>query len=199
MLDLKYLSPETKTVTHIALIFLLFLSLVSCKSKTIWNLPIETVKSELKNANYSLFETIDFTEKSIREVLKLGNKAPYYFYYIFKDMDRPEEALQLLRLQKQKGESFIKAESLFLLLNTLIEAELYREAEITAWAYLDKTTEPRNLNLIKKAYIESLYWQHKDAEVLKHLSDIYTEAELHETPELLLFRAVSTCRIFQFP
>jgi hypothetical protein len=174
---------------------ILFSLFLSCRSQTAWKMPLDEVRNRLKDSSYSFLHSVPFDEYPVDEALKLGPEAPYYLSLILRDLDREEISLQMLELLAKKGSAFWRAEGVNLLLETLVEKEQYQEAEEVASTYLKREADSRHRAQIRKMYIESLYWQHRDEGVLQHLKGLFTDEEIEENADLSLFRAVSSCRL----
>lgn len=174
---------------------ILILLLASCKSQTVWEMPLENVRTNLENRSYEFLHSIAFTDYPEAEVLKLGPEAPFYLALILKALNREEASQQMLRLLAKRGNPHWRAEAVNLLLENLIGHNRYEEAEELASSYLKRKKFSRHRHRIKKMYVESLYWQHRDQEVLNRMKGLFTEEEINADAELTLFRSVSSCRL----
>lgn len=173
----------------------LILLLASCKSQTVWKMPLENVRANLESRSYEFLQSVTFADYPEREVLKLGPEAPFYLALILSELNRQEASQKMLRFLAKRGSPLWRAEAVNLLLKTLIEHNRYEEAEDLASVYLKRKKFPQHHDRIKKMYVESLYWQRRDQEVLTRIEDLFTEAEISDEAELTLFRSVSACRL----
>ena len=173
----------------------LILLLVSCKSQTVWKMPLENVRANLESRSYEFLQSITFADYPEGEVLKLGPEAPFYLALILSELDREEASQRMLRFLAKRGSPLWRAEAVNLLLKTLIEHNRYEEAEDLASIYLKRKKFPQHQDRIKKMYVESLYWQHRDQEALTRMEDLFTEEDISDDAELTLFRSVSSCRL----
>jgi hypothetical protein len=188
--------------TNYLIIFLVIIlfSAVSCRPDTLWDIPLATVKEKLKSADYSFINQIDFKRKSPREVRVLGPGAYFYFSFIFSSLEQGTGEIvysqNMLLEEWIHGKKLWKDEAGFSYLQALSEKEDYQLLEIHSLQYIKKNKKSLNLTEAKKLYIEALYWQQKDEDVLAALSRYFPETGLlaEEQPELLLFKAVSECR-----
>ena len=151
------------------------------------------MRGELAEGDYAHLLSIDIDGQRARESLRLGPDAPYYLHLVLKKHARDEGALLLLKsLTRGGGEVWIE-EGLPLLVYSLMDNELYTEAEKTCGDYLRKKKDP-SLKM-RKAYLESLYWQHRDSEVLRQLEERFSPLERSELPELLCLKVI--CSVMQ--
>jgi len=149
----------------------------------------------LESRSYEFLQSITFADYPEGEVLKLGPEAPFYLAFILSELNREEASQKMLRFLAKRGSPLWRAEAVKLLLKNFIEHNRYREAEDLASRYLKRKKFPHHHDRIKKMYIESLYWQHKDQEALMRMQDLFTEKEISDDAELTLFRSVSSCRL----
>ncbi len=176
-------------------ILILSVLLGGCTSQRVWEIPIEKVRADLRESRYGFLESIDLAEYPDGEVLRLGAEAPFYLALILKEQKRDAVAEQMLRLLCKRGSSHWRAEATNRLLTELLERDRYEEAAALASEYLKKKRFFRHYDRIKKMYVESLYWQYRDEEVLKNMHELFTEEEITADAELTLFRSVSSCRL----
>lgn len=247
----KRSSKKERRSSHLARLGILFfccgLGLLlanSCRPDTLWNQALKEVQIKLKEADYSFLKQLDENQANhqynLQEIFRLGPNAPFYFYFIFKDLDKNELAEKSLRLMLDKptrdGQSPLnrwQEESWQLLVEMLLAEKRYAEAEKWADAYLERpglsaaspgTTNATNASQVtgvsapsaseakmRKSYLEALYRQEKDVELLAAIKRYYpvynqdpqtlTAADARfkyeEHPELLLYWAVASCRTNQ--
>ena len=185
-----------KTFLIYTILFLVFLILLntSCLEKRIWGLPVEEIRSKCRSSQYSFLNTIDFTRKKLTDIRVLGPGAFYYFYYIFRELEDNSKAVQVLTAGSREEKGVWKERCHLLLVEHLLEKEVYKEAEQAAAGFLKTFKQSDNTGKVFKHYIEALYWQQKDAETLTAIDQARTMPDISSDPELLLFKAVALYR-----
>ena len=185
---------------------------ITCKTEDIWEYNIEHVREKLNNSDFNFIYLIDFEKYSGTEILKLGEDAPFYFYHIFKELNLNVKAMEILNLLHKRGQGIYSNEAVLILLETLLENEEYEEIEDKALSFLWRIPDSPITFSVQRAYIEALYWQKKDNEVITHINNLFndlnikiesfnkqdnncTELKYSEIAELILFKAVSSCRL----
>ncbi len=208
---LSFIFQKTKVLFFI--LILLYSSLIiSCKTEDIWEYKIENVREKLSNSDFNFLYLIDYENYSSKEILKLGEEAPFYFYFIFKRLYLDEKSLDMLYLMHRGGDGIYADEAVSILMETLLEYEEYQEVENAALSYLWRMPDSNYKYDIRKAYIEALYWQKKDNQVINSIDSLFNELGInietfnkqnntntslsyYELSELILFRAVSLARL----
>ncbi len=178
---------------RIFLVLALFcLSLINCKADEMWGLPLDETKTRIRCADFSFISRLDLNDKQILELFKLGPGAPYYFYFIFRDMGIHDSTKQMLKLQWDRGRGVWREEAGLLILDNLLKTREYGELERLGEEFLFRIKNPARRLKCKRLILEALYWQKKDKEVLKRLEKT---GEGEWDCELTLFRAVSSSRL----
>jgi hypothetical protein len=192
--------PKNKPFLLLLPVIITLLLSSGCRTHAIWDFPIDEFRQRLKSSQYDFLTSVDFENRSPKEVFSLGPGAAYYLALIFQELGRHENSLELIRLQARGKKGIWSEESRLFMLEKLLENESYAEAESLAKEYLRDARSPSYKALIHLLYIEALYWQEKDRDVLNHLkknfSEIYShlDDEQHKS-EIALIKAVSTCRL----
>lgn len=191
----KNKKAKKRTVLSLFIVSLFFFLILgtSCFDRRIWNIPLEEVTGRLANGDYSFLEKIDFKKHKIDEALKIEPGAPFFLGAVFSSLGRDDLASSLYKSgwQRLQGQwKFLTGESW---LSLLLEKKYYVTAEKLADRFIGEYPGFERIDEIKKAYIEALYWQKKDLQVLKSL-EVHFPREPYFDPELLLFKTVSSYR-----
>lgn len=190
----------------------LYFSLFSCISEGIWQYNIEEVKAKLGKSDFDFLYLVDFNEYSSSEILKLGEEAPFYLYFIFKDLGLNTRAIEMLNLLHKRGNSIYTEEAVLMLFDYLLQNEEYEELEDKSFDFLLRIPDSSIKYPVLDYYIRALYWQEKDRKVLNFIKNIFndlninmetfneknntsTELPYYELSELILFKAVSSSRL----
>ena len=167
----------------------------SCQTQTIWDIPFQEVKANLRTSNYTFLQSMDFEKKSLKDALRLGAEAPFYLYFILKDLNQEQAALNMLELLISGRDPFWESEGLVLLLAELIEKKQYDTVEELSLAYLKKQTSSRQTARIKELYFESLFLQGKDELLSKQTDSLLNYGEMASLPRVWFFRAAASFRL----
>jgi len=182
--------------TKIYLFFIVFLlSLAGCSSANVWNIPTAVFKEKIKSGNFNFLLNLNFNELKLEDVRKVGPEAPFFFYYIFKELKINDKALSMLKIAWQKSSGLWNRKAGLLLIAELIKKNHYEEAVSTADKYLKKYRESEAFSTALRLKLEALYWQKNDSDVLKMLVRGKQYLNPQKDPELKLFRAVVSCRL----
>ncbi len=163
----------------------------------LWGRKLPETRLLINRADFSFLRHIDFEKEKLSEVLKLGREAPYYFHFIFKELGLRSVAGEMAQLAWKRGKGYLKEEAGLLLLAEASEQEEYQLLEELAGKYLTLFEGFKHIYQAKRFLVEALYWQQRDEEVLELLEELKTFDSLAygADPELLLFQAVSSCRL----
>jgi len=163
----------------------------------LWGRRLPETRLLINRADFSFLRHIDFEKEKLSEVLKLGREAPYYFHFIFKELGLNTIAGDLAQLAWKRGSGYIREEAGLLLLAEAVEREEYQLLEKLAGKYLALFKGFKHIYQVKRFLIEALYWQQRDEEVLESLAElkVFDSLAYGADPELLLFQAVSSCRL----
>jgi len=193
----NYTFLNQKTNTLVLSLFVILITSVSCAPDTLWDMSVEVLKNRLINSDYSFLGNIQFTKENMADVRNLGPGAYYYFSLIFSYEGYPDQRNEMLSLCWRNGKNYWKKKAGLLILENLLKEKKYKELEKSALYYLKNIKKTENLNIVKKMYIEALYWQEKDEKVLQLIDDflLQTQNEEEKDPEIILFKAVAECRL----
>jgi soluble lytic murein transglycosylase len=208
---INYIFLKNKYLLLFLVIILVAGASCSCTPDTLWNIPIETIRQKLYNSDYSFLHNINFNEEKASDARVLGPGALYYFSTIFSHTGYPDRAKELISLSWQQEKKYWKNEGGILLLSTLLEEKKYELLEHYALKHLRQYRKSENSKTAKKMYIEALYWQKKDKAVLDAIQEFFPpgksfpkgkflpgkKKEEEKDPEIILFQAVSGCRLQQ--
>jgi len=166
-------------------------------------MPKEDVAVRLREGDYACLEEAgreEDVESHLRHVFRLGPGAAYYVALICTDLGQPERSAELLELQVKRREPPWSQESRLLLAHGMIAAEEYAAAEALLEKAAVRERSPEYRARLVHRYLEALYWQQKDREVLELLDRIRRDpAYEHFDPpafaELALFEAVASRRL----
>ncbi len=171
-----------------------FLSFTGCSSARVWDIPLPDFRQKIENSNFNFLLHIDYSKFKMEEIQKLGPEAPYYFYYIFKNLKMNDKAFLMLKIAWQKSPALWKEKAGVLLVKELIKRDRYSEALSVAERYLKRYKNSGSVRTVMRLRLEALYWQRKDVEVLKRLRTEEGRLKVEDSPELKLFKAVVSCR-----
>ncbi|NOY08839.1 MAG: lytic transglycosylase domain-containing protein [Spirochaetes bacterium] len=171
-----------------------FLSFTGCSSARVWDIPLPDFRQKVENGNFGFLLHIDYSKFKMEEIQKLGPEAPYYFYYIFKNLKMNNKAFSMLKIAWQKSPSLWKEKAGVLLVRELLKRDRYSEALSVAERYLKKYKDADSVRTVMRLRLEALYWQRRDVEVLKYLRTEKNRLTIENSPELKLFKAVVSCR-----
>ena len=189
MLVTKSLSLKIKLIFSIPL-FILFI--FNCRADTLWGQAIDELRARIRSSDFSFLRRLELKEKDLAEVFRLGPGAPYYFYFILEDLELPDSAREMLKLQWKRGGGMWKEEAGLLVLEELKNNSDYPELERTGKQMLAGLKDAGRRSRCERLIIEALYRQKKDDKTLRRL-DALAEDEFDE--ELRLFQAVSSYRL----
>lgn len=163
----------------------------------LWGRRLPETRLLIERADFSFLRHIDFEKQKLSEVIKLGREAPYYFYFIFKELGLRSLTGDMAQLAWKQGKGYIKEEAGLLLLAEAAEREEYQLLEELAGKYLTFFEGFKHIYQAKRFLIEALYWQQRDEEVLESLEWLkaFDSLAYGADPELFLFQAVSSCRL----
>jgi len=163
----------------------------------LWGRRLPETRLLIERANFSFLRHIDFEKEKLSEVLKLGREAPYYFHFIFKELGLRSIAGDMTQLAWKWGKGYLKEEAGLLLLAEAAAREEYQLLEELAEKYVALFEGFKHIYQAKRFLIEALYWQQMDEEVLESLEWLkaFDSLAYGSDPELLLFQAVSSCRL----
>ena len=193
-------NPTTNADGRSALLWLGFALTISpllwgCGSQAIWGVPVEEARLRLSVSDFSFVRQPELQETDLSELRRLGPEASYYFYYIFIELGRDDLALQTLRDywrgNVRREQSQWHEQVGLLLMEELAEREQYGSALEVAERFLRKYAQSPESARARRTQIEALYWLGRDSEVLELLNIQPPDGD----PELVLFRAVSACRV----
>lgn len=166
----------------------------SCSSDTIWDMEAETFRTRLRHGDVDFLRHVEYSEITLEEALLLGPGAGLALSYVFNDLEMDGLSKEMLRLEWEEGTGLWRKHAGEELMERLLEEERYEEVRESAEKYIrefpDRYIGYRDLLL-------SLYWQHKDNEVLdilEKLKEGFPEKSSTDG-ELMLIEAVSTSRL----
>lgn len=181
------------------ILYITLFTLINCNSndQMLWGRKLPETRLLINRADFSFLRHIDFEKEKLSEVLKLGREAPYYFHFIFKELGLRSIAGDMAQLAWKRGKGYLKEEAGLLLLAEAAAREEYQFLEELAGKYLTLFEGFKHIYQAKRFLVEALYWQQRDEEVLELLEELKTFDSLAygADPELLLFQAVSSCRL----
>jgi len=163
----------------------------------LWGRRLPETRLLISRGDFPFLRHIDFEKEKLSEVLKLGREAPYYFHFIFKELGLNSIAGDMAQLAWKRGSGYLKEEAGLLLLAEAAEREEYQLLEALAGKCLAIFEGFKHIYQAKRFLIEALYWQQRDEEVLESLEKLkaFDSLAYGIDPELLLFQAVSSCRL----
>jgi hypothetical protein len=169
-------------------------SLVRCESEDVWGLSVDELRDRLWEEDTSWVAALERQDLRAAEILRLGREAPYYFSYIFAEMQTPEAGLadQMRALAAAKSRGVWQEAARLDMLAGHLEREEYAELEKQARRLL-RARLPGLFRLqSERLLIEALYRLSKDRELLQRLAARPPESL---DVELKLFEAVAACRL----
>ena len=181
------------------ILYITLFTLISCSSndQMLWGRRLPETRLLIERADFSFLRHIDFEKEKLTEVLKLGREAPYYFHFIFKELELRSIAGDMSQLAWKRGSGYVKEEAGLLLLAEAAARDEYQLLEELAEEYVTLFEGFKHIYQAKRYLIEALYWQQRDEEVLESLErlKVFDSLAYGSDPELLLFQAVSSCRL----
>ena len=176
------------------LIASLTLTCTPCRASAIWGLPSDQFGERLRNGDFSFLRDLEPGEQEEVEAFRLGPGAPYYLHFIFMELGLETRARRMLQLQWSQGSGVWKEKAGLLLLGQLQAEGDYVELERRSGEVLRGLSHPGHRLEAQRLLLEALFRQGKDAELLRLLSE-YESAGGAPSPELKLYRAISSCRL----
>ena len=177
----------------ISLFCLVCLFSAGCKDE-IWEIPVVEVKTRLQFSDFTFLRHLEIKKERLSELFRLAPEAPFYFYYIFQELGRPDLAVESRRLQWKRGKGIWKEEAGLSILRKSLATGDYADAEQLCRNFIPRLKDDGHRLQAERVLLEALYWQHQDEEVLQRLND-YPILEGKKDPELVLFAAVANSRL----
>jgi hypothetical protein len=190
----KYLSPPNKLF---AVFVILTLSLIptSCQKSVIWGMKREELAARLQRGDLSFLRGIRPQDVRLDEIMQFAPGAAYYAAHMLSGPDADSYAGRLLLLEWQRGARPWKYQAGAELAARYIGEKRYAEAQEVVSSLLKDGKGAFNARELEKLYIETLYWQERDQELLLKLNEPAGAGPDAADPELLLFKAVASCRL----
>jgi hypothetical protein len=150
----------------------------------------------IASRDFSYLIELDAESVDLEEILEYAPGAAYFHAYLAAESGRADLFPPLLEIEWQNGSRFWRLLAGEALARHLLDSRDYSRAEELSASLIEAAgSDPR----YRQLHIESLYWQHRDEEVLQELAGFPREAraELQEPLdlELDLFYAVSSSRL----
>ena len=168
----------------------------SCSSPTIWNFPADEFPGIVASGDTSYIVQLDIGEVDLEEVLDYMPGAGFFHAILAKENGREDLYPLLLETEWEYGEGFWRLQAGELLARYRLAENDYVRAEELASELVNMGADSLRF---RHLYIETLYWQKRDEEVLTHLDGLrgLATAGITETQtrEIELFRAVSSARL----
>jgi tetratricopeptide (TPR) repeat protein len=161
-----------------------------CGQKSVWGLPVEGLKDNLARADYSALSGLDFKSEDPSRALDLGPSAPYYLFFVFDGLKKPEAARSMLELAWDRSPRPWKEEAGLALADRYLAEKDYEKALKTARGLVSLLGKAPQAERARRDLVEALYWGKADSEVLGQLGSLTAW-----DAELSLFRAVSSLRL----
>jgi soluble lytic murein transglycosylase len=140
---------------------------------------------------------LDPSNTDLSEILQNGSGSAYFHAYLAREIGREDLFVPLMEVEWSRSERVWRLIAGEELCGYYIEAKRYADAEILAADLVDAEDTVRN----RRLYIEALYWQERDEEVLEEIAKLdhrAAETASDQTDlELALFKAVSSARLSQ--
>ena len=194
---LRSISPKKNSLLLFKFIvtFLALFFFICCGPTLIWNVPADDLPGVIASGDTSYLRNLDASEIKLEEILKNGPGSAYFHAFLAREIGREELFAPLLDVEWRNGDAPWRAIAGEQLCRYYIETGDYAQAESVAAGLL----EGEEKAAYKALYIEALYRQQRDEEVIEKLDafDFYGAGELDELVvyELELFKAVSSARL----
>lgn len=207
MPERKYTSlPANKSAIQFFFIVTIsiFAFFTSCSKRTVWNTEKTVFQEQLASNHSELLKSIDFSIIKLEEIRTLGPGAAYYMAQLLMDLEINEPFVPLLLVEWRKGSGVWKKEAAISLIDHYISRKDYSEAERFGEKVLEEYPDDP---AILRRYVESLYWQKKNAPALKGIQKLkgLSDSDLAESNadfaadpalnEIELFEAVASARL----
>ncbi|MBT3272170.1 MAG: transglycosylase SLT domain-containing protein [Spirochaetales bacterium] len=166
---------------------------ISCGPQTIWDIPVDDLHRFIESGDTSFLHDLNTEESDLGEIIELGPGAAYFLAFVSMDIGREDLYPLLLEQEIENADRRWTLLAGNELVRHWISLKEYMKAERIALQMIEKAPDDGN---VRKLYIESLYWQKRDLEVLEKLPELMTaDMDTIELSELSLFQAVSSSRV----
>ena len=135
----------------------------ACSKRTVWNTEKTVFQEQLASNHLQFLEAIDFGSVKLEEIRTLGPGAAYYMAHLLRAMEINEPFVPLLLVEWRKGSGIWKKEAAISLIDHYISREDYSEAGRFGEEVIEEYPDDP---AILRRYVESIYWQKKNAAVL---------------------------------
>ena len=208
MQEIKFSSLNSNfppIVIFLCLTFFFFPLFSTCRAEEqVWGVAKRDFLIKLQSGDTDFLRHVDYKRTDLEEVRALGAGAGYFMALVFEDLDMEQQVEDLARFEWEREEADYPKEAGLFLLKEYLRGEEYEEAEALGKEYLRRFPHDP---LAYRRWLEAVYWQEKDEEVLKALAFIASGGaardprtiaawrKLQEDDELLLFKAAAMARL----
>ncbi|MGL1891156.1 MAG: lytic transglycosylase domain-containing protein [Spirochaetaceae bacterium] len=183
-----------KQYLSILTLIIVILLVNSCSLGRVFGLKKEDFLGKVSRKDYGFLSEVDYLKNSITEINRLGDGASYYMSFVYKNNNMLLFSNKLLYQEIQNKHAFYGPKAAFQLLKQLLHEKDYIKAEAHALDFYD--IYDGDYPGIRKQYIEALYWQRKDDQVVPYISNLdrslYSD---YSNYELDMLKCVSSARL----
>lgn len=169
-----------------------------------WRIPKSEFLLKLQSGDTEFLRHLDYEKLDVEDIRLLGEGAGYYMALVFNNLDMEQQAEEMARVEWGSTEADYPQKAGLLLLEEYLLREEHSKAETLGEEYLRRFPQDP---WAFRYWLEAIYWQEKDEEVLKALSFLSSGGDTNDPriaaswrdvqrdEELLLFRAASMARL----
>lgn len=137
--------------------------------RLVWGVDKETFLHNLHQGDYAFLKNLTDQEKSPREILRLGESAPFYLSYVYRKIGMPSDATTMLETAVDRSQDPWRRWAGIELMEQYISDARYDDAEHLGEKLFRDYPTSMDIFIL---YTESLYWLEKDKQVVANLSSI---------------------------
>lgn len=160
--------------------------------ETVWGVGRAEFEARLRSGDHDFLRHISLSSRDLREAEQLGDAAPVMLGYAHLSLGLQDRAVDLFQLAAGRSQEPYRYEAAAALISILSEQERYPEAEsFAARALREYPDDPK----LTHAYLNALYRQQKDSELLARMEEAGAAQTRAESAERALWTAVSGSRV----
>ncbi len=168
---------------------------ISCEKSVIWGMKREELSARLQRGDLSFLRDIRPQDVKLEEIMRFAPGAAYYAAHMLSGPETEAYVGRLLFLEWQRGAPPWKYQAGAELAADYLKEKRYAEAEEIVSSLLKDGERAFNAEELNKIYLETLYWQERDKELLRKLNGPAKAGPDAADPKLFLFKAVASCRL----
>jgi soluble lytic murein transglycosylase-like protein len=173
--------------------------ITGCAERTILGYGLMEFKQKIQSGDHAFLTHIDYEKYHIDDIKQLGDGAAFYMHFIFQKLNLKQLAYALLELEMKQGVAPWNQEAGLLLVDYLYNEDENKQTADYARYFLNRFPDSQLRSEVEKLFIQALYWEKEDVQVLKAISDYLKAYEddnyFNEQGEMILFKAVGAYRL----